>query len=245
MRRRLQGVDDTRRRIIEAAVALHGSIGPAATTMSAVAQRAGVTRATLYRHFPTDADLLAASHSAWIARNPPPDVAAWTALADPVSRLRAGLADLYAWYGATRGVTANLARDAGSLPITMESPARRLRDEAGEALLPGWPSQAVAPLLAAALRHAAAFDTWRSLTADGLADDEAVELMVTLVRAAGGGSGPSTAAAAAARAEPARAGAARAGAARAKKSDRADRKAKGGRKHKGDRRDRGDGGDRG
>ena len=93
-RRRAELEDQTRHRITEAAVRLHGSIGPARTTMSAVAREAGVQRSTLYRHFPTEAELFGACSRHWGSLNPPPDPAAWRQIADPAERLRTALDEL-------------------------------------------------------------------------------------------------------------------------------------------------------
>src|SRR5215218_9654796 len=88
----------TRLRIIEAAIALHGTVGPARTTISAIAERAGVRRATVYRHFPDERTLLLGCSSTWAARNPLPDPATWAAIADPAERLERALDALYTWY---------------------------------------------------------------------------------------------------------------------------------------------------
>ena len=77
---------------------LHGSVGPARTTISAVAERAGVQRATVYRHFPDEEALFGACSAHWIAANPLPDLAGWAAVEDPDERLRSALSELYAWY---------------------------------------------------------------------------------------------------------------------------------------------------
>ena len=95
-RRRAELEDETRLRITEAAVALHGSVGPARTTVSAVAERAGVQRATVYRHFPDERSMFAACSAHWIAANPLPDLGAWARIADPGERLRTALTELYA-----------------------------------------------------------------------------------------------------------------------------------------------------
>ena len=95
MRRRAEQVDQTRQRIVEATVELHGSVGPALTTIAAVAEAAGVTRLTVYRHFPDDAALFAACSAHWISRQQLPDPGAWSQIGDPAARLRAGLADLH------------------------------------------------------------------------------------------------------------------------------------------------------
>src|ERR1041385_5391324 len=100
MRRRAEQVDQTRQRIVEATVALHGSVGPAATTIAGIAEAAGVTRLTVYRHFPDDDALFTACSAHWLARQQPPDPQTWSLIDDPVERLRAGLADLYRFFRA-------------------------------------------------------------------------------------------------------------------------------------------------
>src|SRR5690349_24996667 len=111
MSRRADSQAETRRRITESAVALHGTLGPAHTTMSAVAEHAGVRRSTLYRHFPDEASLFKACSAHWSARNPLPDPASWAAIADPDERLERALTDLYAFYGSVEQMLANLIRD--------------------------------------------------------------------------------------------------------------------------------------
>src|SRR5436309_3161577 len=94
-RRRAESEADTRLRITESAVQLHGSLGPSRTSISAVAEHAGVRRSTVYRHFPDDAALFAACSAHWGEANPPPDLASWAAVEDPGERLRSGLLELY------------------------------------------------------------------------------------------------------------------------------------------------------
>src|SRR3954447_7592226 len=88
LRERAEAQAETRQRIVDAAVALHSSVGPAATTISAIAEHAGVERLTVYRHFPDELTLLRACSGKWLADNPPPDPAAWAALEPPEARLR-------------------------------------------------------------------------------------------------------------------------------------------------------------
>ena len=88
MTTRADQVEQTRRRIVEAAVELHGTVGPANTTVAAIAERAGVTRLTVYRHFPDDDAMFAACTAHWSARQNMPDIDAWLAESDPVDRLR-------------------------------------------------------------------------------------------------------------------------------------------------------------
>ena len=111
MKRRAELEQATRRRITESAVELHGSLGPARTTMSAVAEHAGVRRSTLYRHFPDEMALFEACTSHWRAANPVPDLASWAAIEDPDDRLRLALGELYAFYRSTQHMLENLYRD--------------------------------------------------------------------------------------------------------------------------------------
>src|SRR3954452_1670164 len=90
-RRRAEQEADTRRRITEAAVKLHGTVGPAKTTVSGIAREAGVQRATVYRHFPDEDAIYAACTSHYNALHPPPDLTAWASIDDPDVRLRTAL----------------------------------------------------------------------------------------------------------------------------------------------------------
>ena len=114
--RRAELEQQTRERITEAAVELHGSLGPARTTISAIAQRADVQRATVYRHFPDEESLFAACSAHWRAQNEPPDLAAWAAIRDPAARLAVALAELYAWYARTQRMLELLIRDLPVVP---------------------------------------------------------------------------------------------------------------------------------
>ena len=112
LKRRAEQQAETRRRIVEAAVDLHGSVGPAQTTLSMVAERAGVQRHTLYAHFPDERSLLMACSGLALERDPPPDAAPWQAIEDRRERLRAGLLAIYGWYERNAELTACVLRDA-------------------------------------------------------------------------------------------------------------------------------------
>jgi AcrR family transcriptional regulator len=160
------------------AVAPHGTLGPARTSMSAVAEHAGVRRSTLYRHFPDEAALFDACAAHWNAANPVPDLAAWAAIADADARLRAALLELYGFYRRTEAMLANLMRDQ-ELPNVARNFAgfRGYLDAACDVLSAGFE-----PAARAAIGHALAFTSWRSLTREqGLGDAQAAELMCTLV----------------------------------------------------------------
>lgn len=116
LKKRAEQLEETRRRITEATVELHCTVGPASTQISEVARRAGVQRRTVYNHFPDEASLFAACSTHWRALHPAPDPGDWAVIADPHERLRLALGELYAWYRETEPMTANVLRDAESLP---------------------------------------------------------------------------------------------------------------------------------
>src|ERR1700712_230865 len=138
MKRRAELEELTRRRITESAVALHGTLGPSRTSISAVAEHAGVRRSTVYRHFPDEAALFDACSAHWTAANPPPDLAAWAAIDDPDERLREALAEFYAYYGRTQQMLDNLIRDE-ALPLVQErfGAFRGFLEAAAEVLMAG------------------------------------------------------------------------------------------------------------
>jgi AcrR family transcriptional regulator len=177
--------DETRKRITESAVALHEELGPARTSISAIAEKAGVRRSTVYRHFPTEEALFLACSSHWRAENPPPNRADWAAIDDPAVRTRTALRELYAFYARTEPMYTSLLRDEPVVPAVED----RLRDFHGylaaarDVLMEGRRLRGrTARRTRAAIGHAVAFPTWRSLTREQeLADDDAVALMCRLV----------------------------------------------------------------
>jgi len=179
---------ETRLRITESAVALHGTLGPAETSISAVAEHAGVRRSTVYRHFPDEEALFGACSSHWIELNPPPEIGAWAAIADPDERLRTALAELYGFYGRTGEMLDRLLRDAPRVPVVHElmSPFRQLLAESAEILMRGRGLRGRARgRVRAAIGHALAFRTWQELTGEQELDGEAAaELMARFVAAA-------------------------------------------------------------
>src|SRR4051812_18426243 len=167
LKQRAEEMAKTHLRITEAAIDLHGSVGPARTTMSAVAKRAGVERRTLYRHFPTEADLFAACSSHYTAANPWPDLASWQTIRDPHQRLQLALDELYAHYERTEPMYSNVLRDAELVDSARDAvaPLQAYLDEAADALIAGWRARGQRrKLLKGALRHAVSFSTWHSLT---------------------------------------------------------------------------------
>jgi AcrR family transcriptional regulator len=187
MKRRAEAQEETRRRITESAAELHGTVGPSRTTISAVAERAGVRRSTVYRHFPDEAALFDACSAHWGAANPLPDLSAWAAIKDPDDRLGAALAELYAFYGQTERMLDNLFRDEKTVPIVAERFAalRGYFAAAGETLMANRGLRGAARRRTeAALGHATAFSTWKSLVREQqLSPAEAATLMRALVAA--------------------------------------------------------------
>jgi AcrR family transcriptional regulator len=181
LRKRAEAMEATRRRITEAAMELHGSVGPARTTVSAVAERAGVQRHTVYRHFPTEADLFAACSSHFAALHPWPELAAWEAIEDPAERLETALDQLYAWYEQTEGMWNKILRDAELVEAIGPNLQRFLDyvEEVARVLAARRPRRKV---VRAAIRHAIDLRTWQSLAgAGGLSRSEAVALMTAMV----------------------------------------------------------------
>ena len=188
MKRRAKRQEETRQRIVEATVELHKTVGMARTTISAIAEKAGVERLTVYRHFPDERALFSACSGHYMAANPPPDPALWTQVADPEKRLRVALTEVYAYHRRTELMTANFLRDLPVKPVLLEvgAPYLQLFERMRYVLATGWgvEDERLA-LLLAALGHALDFQSWRSLVRQQALDDEqAVELMVKMVRCA-------------------------------------------------------------
>lgn len=185
LQRRAQRQEETRQRIIDAAIQLHQTIG-ARTTITAVAELAGVERLTVYRHFPDERALVIACTSHYQAQNPPPDPGSWQRIADAEQRLRRALAEIYAFHRHTEQMSAAALRDMEEVPILREvlTPAFAYWQQVRGGLAAAW--EVSAPklrLLEAALGHALDFQTWRSLARQqGLEDEQAIDLMVGMVR---------------------------------------------------------------
>jgi AcrR family transcriptional regulator len=171
LRKRAESQKDTRQRIVEATVQLHEELGPRNTTIKAIAERAGVQRLTVYRHFPTETDVFAACTAHWGARNPPPDPAPWGAIGDPLVRATVGLTELYVYFSRTHGMWRVSYRDVGEVPA-LEAPMARFAAylaAAADTLVAGFPEDrrtAVTPTL----HHAATFQSWHTLDVQGLPD---------------------------------------------------------------------------
>jgi len=187
MKKRAELQRETRRRIVEATVELHRTRGPAHTTISEIAERAGVNRLTVYNHFPDITDLLRACSRSWTEEHPPPDPTPWTQIRDPQERLRTVLTELYGFYARTEPMRANVLRDAETMPALatlLEGTVVPYLGAVRDLLAEGWEdgSEGRRRLLAT-LKLAIDFYTWRSLEREsGLSREEAVETMLEAVR---------------------------------------------------------------
>jgi AcrR family transcriptional regulator len=180
LKRRAEQQAETRRRIVEAAVDLHSSVGPALTTFSMVAERAGVQRHTLYAHFPDERSLNFACSGLAMERDPLPNADPWRAIEDQRERLRAGLLAIYGWYERNAALTACVLRDAEYHALTKEIAEMRVGPHMaayGEVL-----GAELSAKQRAVLRLALSFFTWRTLVREGgLKPGGAVEAMVQAV----------------------------------------------------------------
>ena len=162
LKKRAQQQAETRQRIVEAAVDLHGSVGPAATTFSMVAERAGVQRHTLYAHFPDERSLLTACSGLVQDRDPPPDAEPWRNIVDGRERLSTGLRAIYDWYEGNAALLSCVLRDAEHHTLTREVAELRFGPS-----LAAWHDVLGAKLTARQrplLLLALSFFTWRTLT---------------------------------------------------------------------------------
>ena len=188
MKRRAELEAQTKQRITESAVELHGTLGPARTSMKAVAEHAGVPRSTVYRHFADEEELFGACSAHWTMENPPPEVTQWQTIEDPAERLEAALGELYAYYRRAGGMLDKLLRDEAQVPMVAKlfAPYHQQMETITEILMQGRGLRGKArDRTRAAVAHAIAFRTYQQLTEEAELDDaEAAELMRRLVAAA-------------------------------------------------------------
>ncbi|MDE3199386.1 MAG: TetR/AcrR family transcriptional regulator [Acidobacteriota bacterium] len=185
MTRRSQQEEETKLRIAASTMELHGTVGPARTTISAVAEHAGVRRATVYRHYPDELALFTGCSSLWLANNPLPDMGRWAAIKDVNVRLRTALDELYAFYRRTHAMLTNLFRDEEAVPaLKLVFAAFRQYMAAAQQLVQQdrQPSKTSKSQVNAVIGHALSFFTWRSFALEQGLDNESIrELMVRLV----------------------------------------------------------------
>jgi Bacterial regulatory proteins, tetR family len=184
LKKRAEGQLDTRERIVDAAVQLHAELGPARTTIKALAERAGVQRLTVYRHFPDEQSLLAACSSKWMRGHPPPDPAGF-GNDGPAQHTRSFVLALYRYYRDTQDMWTSVYRDATEVPAVADAVAgfEDYLESSKKALLAAW-SPRRSKRLTATLEHALRFSTWQSLEARG--DVAAADLVGVWTKAAAG-----------------------------------------------------------
>jgi AcrR family transcriptional regulator len=188
LKARAERYRQTRQRIVEATVELHRTAGPARTTITDIAKKAGVERQTVYNHFPDELSLFEACSAHNRALNPPPDPEPWKLIPDPEERLRRALAEVYGYYRRNEQMLANVTADAQVNPNTRKvlEPRVKHQERMRDALAAGWErgdTQRRKRLLYGALWMALEFQTWHTLARQqGFDDDESIELMVSMVR---------------------------------------------------------------
>jgi AcrR family transcriptional regulator len=189
LKARAEAQEETRRRITEATIGLHIEVGPAQTTISEIAKRAGVQRLTVYNNFPDEASLLGACSAHYNAAHPPPDPATWMDIRDPRRRTESALTALYSFYRETEPMTGKVMRDAQVMPVLasiLESAfvpyVTAVRDDLASAWERGGRVNAA---VRAAIMLALRFETWSTLAhVEGMSDDSAAALAVAMIRGA-------------------------------------------------------------
>ena len=192
LKRRAERQEETRLRIARATVELHEILGPSKTTISAIAERAGVGRPTVYSHFPDEISLGKACSSLDLAENPLPDPGPWEEISDPEQRLRVALAELYAYFHRRERLLANVLRDAerewevNANVREIMKPMVEHWERMKETLAAGWEVSGGHPQpLLGAIGVTLDFETWHTMVRkQGLTDEQALDLMVGMVRCA-------------------------------------------------------------
>lgn len=185
--KRLEQQQETRQRIVDAAVTLHERLGPANTSIKAIAESAGVQRLTVYRHFEDEAAIFDACTSHWLSLHPPPEPSQWEHHDDPVVRLRRALAAFYLYYEETSAMWHGAYRDVEKVPSLQKHlhAFESFLDETRDVLTTGFGAKGASrKQLAATIGHALRFATWRSLGGEGLDEPAMVRLVVSWVNMA-------------------------------------------------------------
>lgn len=167
-------------------MALHGSVGPARTTISEVARRAGVQRMTVYNHFPSDADLFDACSTHWFTQHPPPNAAEWSPIADPQVRFARAVREMYVYYRDNERMLANVTRDARLIPALATLMADKwmsMIEQMVDVLVADSPVTTDPIALRAVVKLTLDFSTWQAWVTGGLGEDAAARLAQRLVAA--------------------------------------------------------------
>jgi AcrR family transcriptional regulator len=173
---RAESEAETRDRIVAAVVALHEEVGPRQTTIKSIAERAGVQRLTVYRHFPGQRELIAACSARWNEQQRPPDPPSEGALSR--AQAAASLVALYRYYRDGEVMLTKVVADAPFMPEVQEvmRPFSDYLDVFASALMRAWRGKS--SRRGVTLRHAVEFTTWQSLAALTSDDRAAAELVM-------------------------------------------------------------------
>ena len=182
--RRAEQQDETRERIVEATVMLHEQLGPAKTSIKAIAEQAGVQRLTVYRHFPDDASLFEACTSHYFGLHPPPNMDDWAEIQDASERSYTALLAFYRYYRETEKMLTVAYRDVEEVEA-LHKPMGQFEgyiDRVSDDLVKAWGqshniSRTVKSQLQTTLRHALRFSTWQSLQQSQLKDEKSAGLV--------------------------------------------------------------------
>lgn len=182
--RRAELQEQTRDKIVEAAMALHEELGPRATSISAIAERAGVQRLTVYRHFEDDVAIFQACSSRWFELNPPPDPSLWQELAPAAQRTEEALLNIYTYYADTASMLSGVIRDEAEVPALQEvmKGFRSYLDRIGNDLLKAWqPESKKRKDIKALINHAMQFSTWQSFSQEKMKERRMAEVMTKCI----------------------------------------------------------------
>ena len=180
--RRAEQQEQTRDRIVEATVALHEELGPANTSIKAVAERAGVQRLTVYRYFPDDVSLYQACTSHWLSLNPPPDSSGWSGIEMAEEQTTTALLEFFKYYRRTESMWTGAYRDVEDIAALKKGMDgfEAYIDEACYALVKAWKLRGKRKQqLSLTVRHALRFATWRLLKQEKLNDKQITELVMS------------------------------------------------------------------
>jgi AcrR family transcriptional regulator len=187
MSERAKSREETRQKIVEATMHLHEELGPRATTISAIAEKAGVQRLTIYRHFPDETAVFQACTAHWLSLNPPPEPHTWASINDPPDRLKAALTAFYRYYAGTRRMWAASFRDVADVPALQE-PMKQfagfVKEIGGDLATHFHASAQPARRIAVTIQHALTFPTWADLDARNLSNADKVALVMRWVEGA-------------------------------------------------------------
>jgi len=183
--RRAQQESQTRERIVEALVELHQELGPANTSVKAVAEKAGVQRLTVYRYFPDEVSMLQACSTHWWGLNPPPGIDQWANIENSADRCAAAFTAFYRYYHQTEDMWKKLYRDVGEIEslkkIMMQY--ENILDDIRDDLLAAWKAKGKRKQqLSLTIRHCLAFSTWQSLKEAKLNDSQMANLVVSWLK---------------------------------------------------------------